>query len=131
MRRLQLRRVRSIRRSWKSKRYILDPKILVNNYVIKNKTFFCQVCDKIDSLKLSRTQSNCCSVFFKDKVVQSMVIFCTGGHTFPIHNLTSESEVIFNLLAVYNVFDGQYPAAHGFLSLIHEVSVVYSSINRG
>ena len=62
-------------------------------------------------------------MFFKDKVVQSMVIFCTGGHTFPIHNLTSESEVIINLLAVYNVFDGQYPAAHGFLSLINKYTL--------
>ena len=41
-----------------------------------------------------------------------MVIFCSGGHTFPIHNLISESELIYNLLqfvvvaiAVYNIFD--------------------------
>ena len=37
--------------------------------------------------------------------------------------MTSESEVIYNLLAVHNVFDGHYPAAYGFLSFINKYTL--------
>ena len=48
-----------------------------------------------------------------------MAIYCSGGHIYAINDVSCEWEVIFNLLAVYNVFDGQYPAAYGFPSFIN------------
>lgn len=58
-------------------------------------------------------------LFFDDHdYLQSMLIICGTARNFKNIPVTKSWQAVFKLLSVYYVFDGNYPALYGVLSVI-------------